>query len=116
MLVTTLVIEAVNLTFFKLPELYALEAESDKKDINRIKSAFNAINNELAVLNYDNAVWNATDDFLNDRNDDFTQDNFTLDFFTSLNINGIHIYDLQSKAIWSKVYDSTHKELLSFRI
>lgn len=114
MLVTTLVIEAVNLTFFKLPELYALEAQSDKKDINRIKSAFNAINNELAVLNYDNAVWNATDDFLNDRNDDFTQDNFTLDFFTSLNINGIHIYDQQSKAVWSKVYDSTHKELLSF--
>ena len=114
MLITTLFIEAVNLKFFKLPELYALEAQSDKKDINRIKSAFNSIDNELSVLNYDNAVWSATDDYLNDRNDDFTQDNFTLDFFTSLNINGIHIYDQQGKAIWSKTYDSTNKELLSF--
>jgi diguanylate cyclase (GGDEF)-like protein len=114
MLITTLVIEAVNLTFFKLPELYALEAQSDKKDISRIKSAFNSIDNELAVLNYDNAVWNASYNYLNDRNDDFTQDNFTLDFFTSLNINGIHIYNKQFEAIWSKVYDSAHKKSLKF--
>lgn len=114
MLITTLVIETVNLQFFKLPELYALEAQSDKKDINRIKNSFNSINNELSVLNYDNAVWNATDDYLNDKNDDFTQDNFTLDFFTSLNINGIHIYDQQNKAIWSKIYNAKNKTFMSF--
>jgi len=113
MLFLTLAIEILNLTFLKLPELYTLEAQSDQKDINRIKSALDSISNELSILNYDNAVWNATYDYINNKNDNFPKENFTLDFFTSINIEAIDIYDLQNKAILSKIYNAKNKKSLS---
>lgn len=110
----TFVIEIMNLTFITLPKLYLLEAQSDKKDIDRIKTAFASIANELAILSYDNAVWNSSYHFINNRNPNFPIDNFVLDTYKSTKINGIHIYDQQGSIVWGKTYDDNNWQEISF--
>jgi len=104
--------EVVHLRFFKLPQLYLLEAETDKKDVNRIKSAFTSSAKELEILSYDNAVWNDAFDYINDRNSKFIKTNFVQDTYNSININGIYLYDKQGVLAWGKSFNrDTHKPI-----
>lgn len=114
MIILTFIIEAINLTYIKLPELYSLEARSDEKDINRIKTAFSSISNELAVLNYDNAVWDEAYHYIKDRNLNFTQSNFVLDAYESIKLNGIHIYDIHGSTVWGKAYQGKQWQKIDF--
>jgi len=97
-------IEAFDLIYIQRPHNYAIELKSDEKDIFRINNAFQSMANELSVLTYDNAVWDQTYQYIEGNNSDFTENNFNNDFFTSLKINGVHLYDEQLNMVWSKVY------------
>lgn len=107
MLTMIFLLELTRLTFFKLPQLYLLEAASDKKDIERIKTAFNSKLHELEVVNYDNAAWNDTYNYINNRNANFIKNNYVLDAFKRINLNGIHLYDIQGVLVWGKSFDRT---------
>jgi len=100
-------IKIITLYFIQLPQLYALEALSDEKDISRIKMALTSKSKELGITNYDNAVWDETYHFINRRNAEFTDSNFVIDAYKSLGINGIHIYDNNAEAIWSRAWQRT---------
>jgi len=104
--------EAIHLRFFKLPQLYLLEAVTDEKDVTRIKNAFTSSVNELAILSYDNAVWNDAYNYINDRNSKFTKTNFVQDTFKSINLNGIYLYDKQGVLAWGSSFNrDTHKPI-----
>jgi len=94
--------EVIHLHFFKLPQMYLLEAVADQKDVNRIKSAFSSSIHELEILNYDNAVWNDAYNYINNRNTKFITANFVKDTFKSINLNGIYFYDKQGILAWGK--------------
>ena len=38
---------------------------------------------------------------------DFPEENFVIDAYKSLGINGVHIYDKQAKLVWSRAWDRT---------
>ncbi len=114
MVVFTVFIEAFDLIYIQRPHNYAVEVKSDKKDILRIKNAFQSMANELSVLVYDNAVWDHTYQYIEGNNNSFTNSNFIKDFYTSLNVNGVHLYDKNSINVWSKVYSKTYQQLISF--
>lgn len=104
LVVFVVLIKITTLIMVELPQLYALEAVSDTKDISRIKMAFNAKSKELSVINYDNAVWDDTYHYVNTRDVEFTNTNFVQDTYRSLGINGIHIYDKSLATIWHQAW------------
>ncbi|WP_019030093.1 sensor domain-containing diguanylate cyclase [Colwellia piezophila] len=108
------VIKVTSLHLIQLPQLYALESMSDKKDISRIKMAFTSKSKEFGVINYDNAVWNDTYHYVNNKNSEFTEDNFVIDVFKSLGLNGINIFDKQAETVWHQAWDRTHWSPLTF--
>jgi len=114
MIALMFIIETLNLTYVKLPQLFALEANSDRKDINRIKTAFDSISQELAVVNYDNAVWDDTYQYIIDRDSSYTLDNFVQDTYKSINLNGIHIYDIHGDKVWGKSYEKKYWQKIPF--
>jgi diguanylate cyclase (GGDEF)-like protein len=107
-------IKVVSLHYLQLPQLYSLEALSDEKDINRIKTAFISKSKELGVINYDNAVWDDTYHYVNNKNTEFTDSNFVTDTYKSLGINGIHIYDKEMQVVWKQAWDHDDWSLLTF--
>lgn len=107
-------IKITTLHYIQLPQLYALESLSDEKDISRIKMAFSSKSKEYGVINYDNAVWDDTYHFINDKNTDFTDSNFVTDTYKSLGINGINIYDSQTKIVWRQAWDLDNWSPLTF--
>jgi len=107
-------IEAFDLIYIQRPHNYAIEAKSDKKDILRIKNAFQSMANELSVLTYDNAVWDQTYQYIDKINPHFTKNNFVKDAFISVNINGAHLYDKNSTPVWGKVYNKGFTKIISF--
>ncbi|WP_101226823.1 sensor domain-containing diguanylate cyclase [Colwellia sp. 75C3] len=104
----------MSLHYIQLPQLYALEASSDEKDISRIKMAFTSKSKEYGVINYDNAVWDETYHFINNKNTEFTESNFVIDTYKSLGINGINIYDKQAKTVWHQAWDINNWSPLTF--
>ncbi|WP_198559900.1 sensor domain-containing diguanylate cyclase [Colwellia sp. 12G3] len=107
-------IKVISLHYIQLPQLYALEASSDEKDISRIKMAFTSKSKEYGVINYDNAVWDDTYHFINNQNTEFTDSNFVTDTYKSLGINGINIYDKQAKTVWRQAWDLDNFSPLTF--
>jgi len=114
MVLFAVLIEAFDLIYIQRPHNYAVEAKSDEKDILRIKSAFHSMAKELSVLTYDNAVWDRTYQYLDDRDSDFTDSNYIKDAYISLNINGTHLYDKNLTAVYSKVYSKNHQKIIPF--
>ena len=107
-------IEAFDLIYIQRPHNYIIEAKSDEKDILRIKNAFQSMANELSVLTYDNAVWDQTYLYIDNKNPNFTKNNFVKDAYISLNINGIHLYDRNSTLVWDKIYSKEYSKLIPF--
>lgn len=114
MISVTVLIEAFDLVYIQRPHNYKIEAQSDKKDILRIKTAFQSMANELSVLTYDNAVWSQTYQYMDKKNSDFTKNNFIKDSFMSININGVHLYDKKFTPVWGKVYNKGFTKLITF--
>lgn len=114
MMLLTVSSEIIRIYYFKLPQLYSLEASADKKDIARIINAFDSAAHELAVVNYDNAVWNDTYSYVENRDNKYITNNFVQDTYTSLNINGIHIYDKQGVLVWGKTLNNSKNKTIQF--
>ena len=93
LIIFVIFIKVISLHYIQLPQLYTLEASSDEKDISRIKMAFTSKSKEYGVINYDNAVWDDTYHYVNNKNMAFTDSNFVTDTYKSLGLNGISIYD-----------------------
>jgi len=109
-----IVIKTLDLHFIQLPQFYALESLSDEKDIKRIKIAFNSKSKEFGVINYDNAVWNESYHYINNRNDNFPEENFVIDAYKSLGLNGVHLYDKEFELVWSRSWDRTKWSEITF--
>lgn len=109
-----IIVKTLDLHFIQLPQFYALESLSDEKDISRIKIAFNSKSKEFGVINYDNAVWNESYHYINNRNDDFPEENFVIDAYKSLGLNGVHLFDKKSKRVWSRSWDRTNWSEMNF--
>jgi len=88
--------------FYTLPQLQQLEQKSDNKDIHRITSLIQSKIDELALVNYDNAVWNDSYNFIETKNQGFIDDNFVIDTFRSLDINGLYFYDNDGDLVWGQ--------------
>jgi len=114
MIMFAIAIQAINITFLQLPQFYSLERDSDQKDINQIKIAFESLAKELSVMNYDNAIWDETYNFIEQRDPSFHQNNFDEDVYKNFGLNGIHIYDSQKEKIWGKVQDKYDEETKYF--
>lgn len=83
-----------------LPQLMALEVENDKKDIKKLGSAFARIQSEMQRLVYDNAVWDGMIRVIKERDTAFIEENYHIpESLQSLNLNGMHFYDAQGKAV-----------------
>jgi len=114
MIIITMVIESLNQAYIKLPQLYLVEASSDHKDIVRIKNSFKSIIKELSIINYDNAVWDDTYQYVINRNPRYIESNFVVDAFSSINLNGIHIYNSQGEQLWGKTWDKYNWSAMKF--
>ena len=79
--------------FWTIPQFLELEQIADQKDLVRIENAIEGKLNELALVNYDNAVWDDAYQFIQDGNLEFIEENFVLDTFQSLSLNGIFSFD-----------------------
>lgn len=105
LVVITTCIQVSIRVHFQLPQLYALETYSDQKDLNRVNEAFNSLVSELEVINYDYTVWTDTYDFLENYNEEYLTDNFIVETFQSLDLNGVVIYNVSGDNIWSSTWD-----------
>lgn len=95
--------------FWTIPQFLSLEEISDQKDINRIANIVQSKIDELALVNYDNAVWSDSFDFVNEHNQEFIEENFVIDTFQSLDINGLYYYDLTGNKVWGNSFDRDRK-------
>ena len=65
-------------------------------------------------MNYDNAVWNDTYNYVENRDNKYITNNFVQDTYTSLNINGIHIYDKQGVLVRVKTLNNSKNITIQF--
>ena len=115
LVILVVIIKVTTFHYYQLPPLYALEAISDEKDINRIKMAFASKVKELGVINYDYAVWDDTYSYIDVQDPEYTDSNYVNDTYMSLDIDGIHIYDKQAKPVWYKAWNKKDWSPLTFQ-
>ncbi len=94
--------------FYTLPQLHRLEQKADNQDIQRIKRILQSKIDELALVNYDNAVWNDSYEFVLNSDQEFIDDNFVTDTFRSLDINGLYFYDIAGNLVWGQTLERAH--------
>mgnify|MGYP000055663251 FL=1 len=90
--------------FWTIPQFLHLEQIADHKDLIRIENTLNSKIDELALVNYDNAVWDDSYQFVQDGNPEFIEENFVEDTFRSLDINGIYYFNNQGRIVWGEAY------------
>ncbi len=94
--------------FYTLPQLHRLEQKADNQDIQRIKRILQSKIDELALVNYDNAVWNDSYEIVLNSDQEFIDDNFVTDTFRSLDINGLYFYDIAGNLVWGQTLERAH--------
>jgi diguanylate cyclase (GGDEF)-like protein len=88
-----------------IPQFLQLEQIADKKDLIRIENMLNSKIDELALVNYDNAVWDDAYQFALDKNVEFIEENFVEDTFVSLDLSGLYYLDNQGRIIFGASYE-----------
>lgn len=98
--------------YWTLPQLVALEVESDKGDIKKLDSAFSRIKSDMKRLVYDNAVWDEMVRVIEQQDIAFLKENYYIpESLTSLRLNGLHFYDLQGNEVSRYMLDNSGLEI-----
>lgn len=90
--------------FFDIPELRALQSQSDFNEVDRIVRALQYQRVEVSRISYDYGVWDDTYKYIEIRDPEYIDSNYVPDTFASLSLNGALIFDLQGEEIWSGGY------------
>jgi len=99
-------------SYWTLPQLVALEVESDKRDIKKLDSAFSRIKSDMKRLVYDNAVWDEMVRVIEQQDIAFLKENYYIpESLTSLKLNGLHFYDLQGNEVSRYMLDNSGLEI-----
>lgn len=88
--------------FYSIPEMKALQEQSDFNEVERVVKAIEYQGLEVSRITYDYGVWDDTYEFMETHDPEYLADNFVDDKFISLAINGIVFFDRQGELIWSK--------------
>lgn len=90
---------------FELPQLKSLEAEADRKDIERVITGFVSAQFNLSTLAYEFGVSNAAYKFVESPNDEFIKENLHIDTFVGGGINLLVFSDINGNPIFSRYAD-----------
>ncbi|WP_145991699.1 MULTISPECIES: diguanylate cyclase [unclassified Shewanella] len=106
--------------FIQIPQLEATMLKLSERELNSLVFAINRINKPMVTLNYDYAVWDETYEFVQQPNSPHSQryliENYLNDTFIRLEIDGVFIFNNQSKLLYSKGYHHKNKHDLSFNL
>ena len=97
-----------------IPELKSMENISDEKDVQRIHGAIDSILESLALVNYDNSVWDDPYNYMVTHDQAFLEANFIEDVFRSINLDGIYLYDREGVKIWGETRSHDNFQLIHF--
>ncbi|WP_404366884.1 diguanylate cyclase domain-containing protein [Marinobacter sp.] len=90
-----------------LPRLDDQQATIDRKDLERVRSATDAVFNALQNVVYDNAVWEEMTIRMADSDAEFLEDTYNdPDFFNVLQINGVHYFGAEGDLVWGLTLDA----------
>ncbi len=91
-------------------------ADFQERELSTLKLALDTEINFLKVINYDYSVWSDTYDFIQEYNQEFIDSNFNDGVFISLKIDGVFLYDLKLKTVFSKGFDFSEKKSIDLPI
>lgn len=95
----------VNRYSFVIPQLKELQAQADRKDVARVLTALDAKRSYVDQMTSDHGIWDQTFEFMQSRNQDFVEDNFTIETFLLNDLDLIIISDNQKNILWSGLAD-----------
>ena len=90
--------------FFDIPELRALQNQSDFNEVDRVVRALEYQKVEVSRFTYDYGVWDDTYQYVQNRDQEYIESNYIADTFVSLSLNGVLIFDQDGALVWSGGY------------
>lgn len=82
------------------PHNLEMEKKYSQEKISQITNIFYSEMKHLNLISIDWAVWDDTYAYVQDRNDEYIQSNFTHDLLDDINLNHIEIFDISGKSIY----------------
>lgn len=89
--------------------LAELEERSAVADTNRVYHIINSNLQNIYSLNLDSSYWDDTYNYVEKRNNDFTEKNFPDDILKDYKINYVLILNKNNEVVWSKGFDLIKK-------
>ena len=91
--------------FVAMPKIEQGLAVFQDRELSTLQLALNKEISFLKTINYDYSVWKDAYEFIQEYDQEFIDDNFPSDTFTSLKIDGVFIFDDKFNQIWGKGFD-----------
>jgi two-component sensor histidine kinase/sensor domain CHASE-containing protein len=109
-----LVIILSTLSLVIYPSYEGLETREAKRNMGRVKNILEADINELDLFLFDWASWDATYNYVKDRNQAYIDDNFIPDYALSQNHDLYYIWDLKGQPIYHVALSEDGSSFMSF--
>jgi diguanylate cyclase (GGDEF)-like protein len=100
--------------FVELPKLEQSIAKLSEKELDILNSSITNTLNSLAQTNYDYAVWTSSYEFIRTADEEYIEENYVANTFTSLKIDGVFYLDENFVPIYVQGFHSTKLIELTF--
>lgn len=87
------------------PALSGIQARADRQDLRRVLLAIEGWKQQLTALSYENAMRQPMYDFVQQRDTAFLDDNFPIEFFYTLNVDDLAVFDLAGNLLEQRSID-----------
>ena len=91
--------------FLILPRFEELEREEAEKNMRRCLESLESQIDTIDLLCFDWAAWDATYDFVLDRNEEYESSNLVPDYFSDSVVNFMYFVRVDGTLVWGRYYD-----------
>ncbi|QOL25632.1 diguanylate cyclase [Thalassotalea sp. LPB0316] len=102
--------------FVERPKLELRISELVRKELQVLNQVALTYMSSIESINYDYAVWDRTYSFVENRSNDYIEENFVEDTFVSLQLDGIFIFAEDLTLAFSRGFDHRNHKALAFDV
>ena len=100
--------------FVELPKLEASMVKLSERELSTLTSSIGSSLDILSRTNYDYAVWTSSYDFMLTKDNEYLEENFIENTFTSLKVDGFFYLDEHFRPVYTKGFHHTKLTDLTF--